>query len=77
MKEILEKVKKVISERTGLENKEIRMDSYFTDDLNINSLELTEIISELEEIYETDFDLVVDDVKTISELVHAISDAIE
>lgn len=77
MKEILEKVKSVISERTGLENKEIRMDSYFTDDLNINSLELTEIISELEEIYETDFDLQIDEIKTVSELVHAISDAVE
>lgn len=78
MKEILEKIKTVISERTGFEKNEIKLDSYFMDDLNINEMELAEIIGELEEMFTVELDdIELEDIKTVSDLVHAITDKIE
>jgi acyl carrier protein len=54
MDEYLKKVRKLISEQTGMELDEINEDSYFEDDLNMGQMELVELLTELEEIYQVE-----------------------
>ncbi|MEK7595845.1 MAG: phosphopantetheine-binding protein [Patescibacteria group bacterium] len=77
MKDILEKIKEIVSERTGVERTDIKPDSFFNDDLNVNELELSEIVSELEEVFNIELDIDLIDIKSIADLIHAIHDKIE
>lgn len=54
MDEYLKKVRKLISEQTGMELDEINEDSYFEEDLNMGQMELVELLTELEEIYQVE-----------------------
>ncbi|MGI5901107.1 MAG: acyl carrier protein [Desulfitobacteriia bacterium] len=48
---IFDKIVSVIAEKTGLNPELITLDSDFTDDLNIDSLDIFEIIMDLEDEY--------------------------
>lgn len=77
MKEIFEKIREIVSERTGVEKGDIRPDAFFMDDLNINEMELSEIITELEEKLNIELDIDIEEIKTIGDLLHAINDVSE
>lgn len=46
---VLERVKKVVAEKLGVEEKEVIPEATFTDDLGADSLDLVELIMALEE----------------------------
>ena len=47
--EVLERVKEVLTEQLGVEESEITIDSSFQEDLDADSLDLVELIMELED----------------------------
>lgn len=71
------KIKKVIEQKTGLSSSEIHETSYFEDDLNIGEMELLEILSELEEIYQTELVSEQENIETVQDLVDLISEKID
>ncbi|MDR2167137.1 MAG: acyl carrier protein [Clostridiales bacterium] len=50
-----EKIREIVAEHLGKELDEITMETNFTEDLGADSLDLFQIISELEEIFEGEF----------------------
>ena len=69
-------VKKLISEKTGLESYEITPESFFEDDLNIGEMELMEILEELEEKYHVSLIENSDSFETVQDLVDALDEHI-
>ncbi len=57
MSNIEERVKKVISERLGVDESSIKNDAHFIDDLGADSLDLVELVMDLE----TEFDCTIQD----------------
>lgn len=57
MSNIEERVKKVISERLSVDEGEIKNESHFIDDLGADSLDLVELVMDLE----TEFDITIED----------------
>jgi acyl carrier protein len=51
-----EKIREVIAEQMGIEKDSITPETHFQKDLNADSLDLFQIISELEDIYSMEFD---------------------
>ena len=71
-----EKIRTIIAEQLGKDESEITMETNFTDDLGADSLDLFQIISELEEAFDMEFpqdDL--DKVKTVGDAVNYIQSA--
>lgn len=65
---ILEKIQKVISEQLGIEEKEITIDTSF-EDLGVDSLDLFQIIIELEE----EFNIQIEDAESIKTIKDAVN----
>ena len=57
MSNIEERVKKVIAERLGVDEEGIKNESSFMDDLGADSLDLVELVMDLE----TEFDITIED----------------
>ncbi len=57
MSNIEERVKKVIAERLGVDEAEIKNESHFIDDLGADSLDLVELVMDLE----GEFDITIED----------------
>ena len=70
-------IKKIIEEKTGLDASEITVESYFEDDLNVGEMELIEILSELEEKYNTDLMEDRENIETVQDLVDMLSEKVE
>ena len=74
---IFEKIKKAIVEQTGIDENTITLDSAFREDLNIDSIDLVELIMQLEEEYDIEFD---DDqaekLKTVGDVVNYLNDIV-
>lgn len=51
---MLEKIAEIIREQLNIENAEIKMETSFTEDLNIDSLDLFELVMALEEEYKVE-----------------------
>lgn len=74
---IYEKIKTVLAEQTGIDASEITMESTFTEDLNIDSLDMVELVMELEEEYGIEIDEDdADKIKTIGDVVNYINERI-
>ena len=74
---IFEKVKKILSEQFDVEEETITIDTSFTDDLNADSLELVDLIMDVEDVFEIEVE--DDDAKgisTVGDLVKYIEDKI-
>lgn len=70
-----EDIKLIISKLTGIESEQIRMSSKFQQDLEIDSLNIFEIITEIEELYSVEIpteDLEV--ISTVADLVHYLEE---
>lgn len=59
---ILEKIKEIIVEVTDIEPEEITLKTNIKDDLDIDSLDLFQIVNEIEE----EFDIKIEDVEAIA-----------
>ncbi len=66
---IFEKIRKVTAEELGIEEDTIKMDMSFQDDLGADSLDLFQIIMELEE----EFNIQIEDAEDIVTLEDAVS----
>ncbi len=70
-------VRKIIEEKTGLEPSEISPESFFEEDLNVGEMELMEILSDLEEKYETDLLEERNKIETVQDLVDLLAEKVE
>ena len=72
---IFDKIKKAISDQTGIDEGIITLESSFREDLNIDSIDLVELIMQLEEEYDIEFD---DDqaetLKTVGDVVNYLNE---
>ena len=46
---IFEKIKKIISSKTGIDKESIALDSNIAEDFNLDSIEIFELLSEIED----------------------------
>jgi len=71
-----EKIKTIIAEQLGNDEASITMETSFIDDLGADSLDLFQIISELEEAFDMEFDQAdLDKVRTVGDAVKYIQNA--
>lgn len=75
--ELFEKVKDIISEKTGSEREGIKSEAFFSEDLNIDEMELLEIIGELEENYNVVLKTKLEDIKTVGDLLHSLHEVLD
>ncbi len=52
---VFDKIKEIIAEQTGKDEDEVTMDTNIKDDLDIDSLDLFQIINDLEDEFGVDF----------------------
>ncbi len=71
MSNIEERVKKVIAERLSVDEAEIKAESHFIDDLGADSLDLVELVMDLE----TEFDITIEDEQ--AEKITSVQSAID
>lgn len=69
--DIFNKVKTILSEQLGVEAQSIEMDSDFIDDLNADSLDIVDLVLDLE----NEFDITIPDEE--AERIKTVGDAVE
>lgn len=78
MTDYLKKIKTLLAEKAGTEPSEVSEESYFFDDLNIGEIEMMEIFSDLEDM----FDITIDDeekdeIETVGDLINLLIEYVE
>ena len=68
---VLERVSKVIVDRLGVDESEVKLEASFRDDLGADSLDVVELVMELED--EFDMEISDEDAEKISTIGDAIS----
>ncbi len=73
MSEVVDRVKKIVIDRLGVEEAEVTLEASFKDDLGADSLDVVELVMELED----EFDIEISDedaekVTTVGEVVKYI-----
>ena len=72
-----DKISEVIAEQMGIKKDEITADTTFAEDLNADSLDVFQIISELEEIFGMEFSNEdAADIKTVGDAAEYVKKAI-
>ena len=75
---VFEKVREVISGQLGIAEEKIKMTTSFTDDLGADSLDIFQVVSELEEIFDIEFSNEdAEKIKVIADAVKYIEDRLE
>ena len=75
---VFEKVQEVISVQLGISGEKIKMTTSLTDDLGADSLDIFQVVSELEEVFDLEFSNEdAEKIKLISDVVQYIEDRIE
>jgi acyl carrier protein len=68
-----EKIQEVVAEQLGKDKSEISLTTSFTEDLGADSLDLFQIVSELEEVFEIDFPQeAIEKIKTVLDAVEYV-----
>jgi len=71
---VFEKIKEALVKHAGVDADAITMEASFTEDLNIDSLDLVDLIIMLEEEYNLEFDEdAADSIKTVGDVVEYIN----
>ena len=74
---IFEKIRKIISSHTGLDKNNINLDSNIVDDPELDSIEIFDILSEIEGEFSIEIDEdSYEDFKTIKDIVEYIENTI-
>ncbi len=74
---VFEKLVEIISDKLGVDKSEIEMHTSFDEDLGVDSLDLFEIITLIEEEYDIEFQVEdTDKIKTVEDCVKFIESAI-
>ncbi|OUM88314.1 MAG: acyl carrier protein [Bacillus thermozeamaize] len=72
-KEIFERVKKIIVDRLGVDESEVTPEASFKDDLGADSLDVVELVMELEDEFELEIsDEEAEKINTVGEVVEYI-----
>ncbi len=71
MAEVLERVTKIIVDRLGVEEAEVKLDAKFKEDLGADSLDVVELVMELED--EFDMEISDEDAENITTVGDAVS----
>ncbi|MBM7654008.1 acyl carrier protein [Neobacillus cucumis] len=71
MAEVLERVTKIIVDRLGVDESQVTLDASFKDDLGADSLDVVELVMELED--EFDMEISDDDAEKISTVGDAVN----
>lgn len=71
MATVLERVTKVVVDRLGVDESEVKPEASFTEDLGADSLDVVELVMELED--EFDMEISDDDAEKISTVGSAVS----
>ncbi|QFF98504.1 acyl carrier protein [Psychrobacillus glaciei] len=71
MSTVLERVKKVVVDRLGVDESEVKLEASFRDDLGADSLDVVELVMELED--EFDMEISDEDAENISTVGSAVS----
>lgn len=75
---VLEKVKKVIADQLSMEVEEVKIESTFTEDLGVDSLEIFEIVMSLEEEFNIEIpNEDIENIKTIGDIVNYMKSKVE
>ena len=75
---IFEKIKKIISSKTGINKDTITLESAITDDLTLDSIEIFEKLSEIEDEFSIEVEEdAYDSIKTVQDLVSYVENALE
>lgn len=77
MSNYLNKIKHIISDKTGLELAEITEESYFEDDLNLSHMELLEIFEEIEDQLHVDLSEEKDGLESVGDLADLLSEKLD
>ncbi|WP_417900582.1 acyl carrier protein [Bacillus haimaensis] len=73
MAEVLERVTKIIVDRLGVDETEVNLDSKFKDDLGADSLDVVELVMELEDEFELEIsDDEAENITTVADVVNYI-----
>lgn len=75
---VIERVTKVVVDRLGVDESEVKLEASFRDDLGADSLDVVELVMELEE----EFDLQIDDedaekIATVGDAVNFIQSKVD
>ena len=71
-------IKKIISSKTGINKDTITLESAITDDLTLDSIEIFEILSEIEDEFSIEVEEdAYDSIKTVQDLVSYVENALE
>ncbi len=78
MSELLEKIKKIVSEQLDVEPEKVVPEASFVDDLGADSLDLTELIMAMED----EFDMEIDDeeaqkLRTVQDVINYIESRLD
>ena len=72
---VFEKVKKIITEQLGIDEKEVSLDSAFIEDLGADSLDIVELIMAMESEFDMEIeDDEVEDISTVEDVVNYIKE---
>ncbi len=74
----LKQIKQLLADNFGIEPHEVTEDAFFEDDLNLGEYELLELMSELEEMYQVEFEKAdKDELDTVGSLISLLRDKID
>ncbi len=77
MEEVVEKVKKIIVDKLGVDPSEVTEDASFTNDLRADSLDTVELIMAFEEEFKIDIpDEVAEKISTVKDAIDYIQSAV-
>ena len=72
---VFEKVKNIITEQLGIDEKDVKLESAFIEDLGADSLDIVELIMAMESEFDMEIeDDEVEDISTVEDVVNYIKE---